>query len=339
MSNENAIIYLETAQNGVAAVALTDSGDHMEFQSADEIWSQDAEKAPVVLPNGLLTGGLVIPAASGNDDEVDISALTVALAGVETTVAASAGESVTRAVAAATHNINALTLTSAGAIAILPGADGVAFSTVRGAAGGPPWIPTGSVEVAHIMLSSNVAAPVTAAEIKQVQNVSLERSGFPVWNVEPIRAENRAMGLAGVTFLSALPQIHSDDAGATTSGKKVFATYSTPIFAEVPDAYDWVPAEVTHSTSSKQVYGRVRGSRSSSLSAATFGVIMGDGISDAMLDAKDKIRWVKYRPNRYASPTQYTNGSIGISRSNPADGNTTATVTVAAELATVDVVS
>ncbi|MFH2098509.1 MAG: hypothetical protein ABIJ95_03285 [Pseudomonadota bacterium] len=340
MANDNAIVYYEVAQNDVAMVALTDAGDHLEFQSADEVWSLDELKTPVVRPNGVLTGLTVTVAASGTNDKIDVVGGTLNLNGVETTIVASADETVTRAVAADTHIINSVTITSAGAIAILAGTDhATAFSETRGAAGGPPWIPTTSVEIAQIRMASNVAAAVAADEIKMVQNSSRELTGYPVWDVEPIRVENRAMGLAGITFLSALPQIHSDDAGATTAGKAVHASYSVPSYAEAPDAYDWTPSEVTHSTSSKQVYGRVRAARSRALTAGSFGIVMGDGISDAILDAKDSVRWVKFKANRYATPTQYTCGALGISRSNPADGNTEATVTVASELATVDVVS
>ncbi|MGE4417944.1 MAG: hypothetical protein AB7D26_11965, partial [Marinobacterium sp.] len=87
-SAENAILYYEAGQTANALTALTDSGDHTLYNSPDELWSANGTYAPVVLPNGVLTGGAVSPAVSGSSDVVDTASLICNLAGVETTVAA-----------------------------------------------------------------------------------------------------------------------------------------------------------------------------------------------------------------------------------------------------------
>ena len=70
---EQAILYYEADQTPVAMVELTDQGDYTDFKSAATLWSGRSGKAPVVRPDGLKSGGVIIPAVSGTDDLVDIS--------------------------------------------------------------------------------------------------------------------------------------------------------------------------------------------------------------------------------------------------------------------------
>lgn len=92
----NAILYGEAGQDLVEMVALTDSGDHTNFTSADVFWSDASGKSPSVIPDGLATGGAVTVAASGSNDVADVAALTCYLAGVLASVAADADFAVTR---------------------------------------------------------------------------------------------------------------------------------------------------------------------------------------------------------------------------------------------------
>lgn len=336
---ENAQVLYEAGQDLVAMVALTDDGDHKNFNSADELMSNRSGYEPDVKPNGLATGGAVTPADSGSNDVVDVAALTCYLAGVNTPVSASADEAITRATPADTHIINSITVTAAGAIAVIAGTDSTAFSETRGAAGGPPWIPTGSVEIAQVRLASSTAAAITADEIKQVINTHQERYDYPTWSQERVRVANQVIGVAGVDFATAMPLIHSDDAGSTTATKKVYAKYYTPSFAAVPEAEGFVPPESTHSTSSTQIYGKTKGSISSSLGQGSFTAHLQDGISDGLLTLKNETLWFKFKQDKLKAPYILCQGKLGISRSFPAGDSITASCSVSAEEAAVEVVS
>ncbi len=338
---ENAKIQYESGQDLVAFAALTDQGDHIDFRSADALWSKRAGYEPDIKPNGVATGGAVSVAVSGSDDVVDVAALTCYLAGVLTSVGADTDVAITRPTGgspANTHNKSSITITSAGAIAVVKGDDGTAFSTTRGAAGGPPWIPTTSIEIAQVWLSSATPDAITADEIKQVVNTHRERYDFPTWTVKSANVENGILGCAGIEFSSALPLIHSDDAGVTEAGKKVYAQYYEPAFTDVPKSSDFVPPETTHSTSSKQIYGQTLGSSSSSLNQGSFTAYLEDGVSDGLLAVKDELLWFKFFPNRLnTTPYVLCQGKLGISRTFPAGDQIAAACTISAEESALDV--
>ena len=328
---ENAILYYESGQSAVAMAALSDDGDCISFNSADELWSKRSGYEPDVKPNGLATGGLVSAAASGSNDVVDVAALTCFLAGTLASVSADTDVSITRATPSDTHIINSITINSSGAIAVVAGTDGTAFSETRGAAGGPPWIPTGSIEIAQVRLSSSSAAAVSDDEIFKVVNTHCERYDQPTWQVKPVRVENQILGDAGIDFDSALPQIHSDDAGSTVAGKKVYAAYYEPLFAQVPKAADFVRPANSKSVSSKQYYGTTSGAVSTSLGQGSFNMEAQDGVTDGLLKLEGEQLWFKFKPNRLQSPYILAQGYLGITESFPAGDNISAACTISAE--------
>ena len=140
---ENAKLQYEAGQTSTSMTALTNSGDETTFTSAASLWSKRAGYAPVVRPNGLLTGGAITPSAT--NDVVNVAAMTLNLNGVVTTVSAGTA-TVTRGVSSDTHNITSITINSSGAITAVSGTDGTTFSETRGAAGGPPLIAVDSVD-------------------------------------------------------------------------------------------------------------------------------------------------------------------------------------------------
>jgi len=327
---ENAIVYYEAGQEYQAMAALTDSGDRKKFEADADLWSDRSGYSPVVRPNGLATGGLVTPPASGSNDVVDIAALTAYLGGELKSVDASSDESVTRATTD-THIINSITITAAGAIAVVAGSEGTAFSETRGAAGGPPWIDNDAVEIAQVRLSAQAAAPVTADEILQVVGVHCERYDYPTWEVKFCRVENLILGNAGVLFNSALAGIHSEDAGTTVAGKQVFAEYYEPIFAELPNAQDFVPPAESHSVSSQQVYGGTIASSSKSLGQGSFTAFFKDGVTDALLSSEGAKLWFKFKPDRLKSAYILCQGILGVSLSFPAGDNISGACTISPE--------
>ncbi|MEJ1365621.1 MAG: hypothetical protein RPU42_11140 [Candidatus Sedimenticola sp. (ex Thyasira tokunagai)] len=316
---ENAKLEYEAGQNSAAMGALTDSGDQLTFNSSASLWSRKSGFEPSVKPDGLATGGVVSAAASASDDVVDIAALTAYVGGVLKSVSASADEAITRA-ATAVASISSITVTSAGVIAVVKGTDSAdsSFSEVRDAAGGPPLIPVGSVEIAQVRTTTNAAGPITADEIFQVVGTHQERYDFPLFDIN--------YGAGTVTFLSALPKIH-----VGTLAKGVFASYAEPIFSEVSLASDFTPAETSHSVSSEQVYGATVGSSSSSLGQGSFTAKLQDGVTDALVGLKNENLWFRFYPNKYAAPYILTQGKLGISRSFPAGSNMAVACTISAD--------
>jgi hypothetical protein len=338
---ENAILYYEAGQDLVSMVALTDSGDATTFESADDFWSNRDGYAPDVRPNGLITGGVVTPAASKTNNYVDVSNLTCYLAGVETTVD-SGNTDIECARPAGSGDdckINSITVTSEGAIAVVPGADHTDLSATRGDDGGPPWIPTGSIEIAQVKYTSDSDGLVTADEIYQVVGTHTERWDYPAWNENRVSVESQVLGNAGITFLSALPLIHSSDGGSSTATKAVYAEYYDVLWAELPNAENFVPPENSHSVSSKQVYGNTLGASSSSLGQGSFTFYATDGVTDNLIKLKDEILWFKFMPNRYKDAYVICQGKLGISRTFPAGDNIAVACTISAEEIAEDVAS
>ena len=322
---ENAKLQYEAGQDITAMSALTDSGDATIFTSAATLFSQKSGYAPDVRPNGLISGGGVIPAVSDTNDAVDVAALSCYLAGVKTAVAADTDVTITRP-ATAVAKINSVTVNSSGAVAMVAGTDSAttAFSETRGAAGGPPYIPVGSIEIAQVRVTSDTAAVITEDEIFAVVGLHQERYDYPIWEVDYSDAQ--------VEFAAAQPLIHTGDLP-----KGIYASYADPIFADIQLASDFVPAETTHSVSSTPIYGRALGSSSSSLGQSSFTAYLNDGVGDPLIGLKNEILWFKFFPDRYKTPYILTIGKLGVSRTFPAGDNIQAACTISAETASVEV--
>jgi hypothetical protein len=330
---ENAKLQYEAGQSAVAMTLLTNSGDNTTFTSAASLWSGRAGAAPVVRPNGLLTGGAVVPDDAAANNAVDVAALTLNLNGVVTAVAAG-GATITRP-ATAVAKVNSITVNAAGAIAVVAGTDSAttAFSETRGAAGGPPLIPVDSVEIAQVRVTSNTAAPITAAQIFQVPGTHQERVPLYDINYGPV-IDNGVQTKPGgsVSLYGALPLIHTGPTAA-----RVYASYSAPIFADVALAGEYVPPETSHSVSSTQVYGATLGSTASSLGQGSFTAYLVDGVSDALVALKNAVLWFRFYPDRYAAPYILSQGKLGIARTFPAGDAIQAACTISAQKASVEV--
>ena len=320
---DNAILYMEAGQTAHAMAALTDSGDHQIFSSGVDMWSKAAGYEPDVKPNGLATGG-VITVNSGTNNSVKCAALTAYIAGVLKSVAANNALACPRGTTNPfrIHSI----VTDGSTISVTSGTEGTAFSETRGAAGGPPLIAVGSIEIGQVRLSSLTAAEVAASEIKQVVGTHQERYDYPPHSI------NYADGQ--VEFTAALPAIHT---GPTAKG--VYAQFYEPEFSEVTNASDVVLPEESHSSSSKQVYGGTIGSSSTSLGQGSFTVYLEDGISDSIIAAKNDERWFKLLPNRYQTNHMRCLAKLGIKRTWPAGDTINAACTLTATEAATEVVA
>lgn len=319
---ENAKLQYEAGQNATAMSALTNSGDETTFTSGASLWSGKSGYAPVVRPNGVLTGGAVTVHAT--NDKVTVAALTCNLQGVVTSVAA--GEATITRPASDKAKVCSVTINSSGAIAVVAGTDGAGttFSETRAAAGGPPLIPVDSIEIAQVRVTTSAAGAVASTEIYQVVGLHRERADFPLWTV------NYDEG--SVTFMAALPEIHTG-----TVPKKVYASYAAPIFGEIALASDFIPPETSHSVTSTQVYGTTLGATSSTLGQGSFTAYLSDGVSDALVALKNETLWFKFYPDRYASPYLLAQGKLGISRTFPAGDAIQAACTISAASPAVEV--
>jgi len=319
---ENAKLQYEAGQTATAMSLLTNSGDNIKFTSSSALWSKKAGSAPVVRPNGLLTGGAITVHAT--NDTINVAALTLNLNGVVTSVGAGT-PTITRP-ATNVSKVCSVTVNTSGALAVVAGTDGAttAFSETRAAAGGPPLIPVDSVEIGQVRVTTSAAAAITAAQIFQVVGLHVERADFPLYDV--------TYETGGLTFLDALPLIHT---GPTA--KRTYASFSAPIFADVALASDFVAPETTHSVTSTQVYGATIGSSASTLGQGSFTAYLSNGISDGLVQLKNADLWFRFYPDRYASSYMLVQGKLGIARTFPAADSIQAACTISASAAGVEV--
>jgi len=324
MSNENSKLEYESGVLPYSMSALTDSGDRAVFNSNAVLFSESVGNVPVVRPNGLLTGGAVVPATSGTNNLVDIAALTCNLAGVIRSVSVATDTAITRATTNVA-SISSITITAAGVVAVVKGTDSTtsAFSETRASAGGPPLIPVGSIEIAQVRTATNAAAPITAADIFTTIGTHTERADFPVFTVDNLTGT--------VHFDTPLPAIH---AGGVT--KQVFASYAEPIFTEQPFSNDFVPAETSHSVSSTQVYGGTIGTSSSSLGQGSFTAELKDGITDNIIKRKNEILFFRYYQDKYKAPHILTQGRLGVGRTFGASNNPKVSCTISSAVESSD---
>jgi hypothetical protein len=312
-------------------VALSDNGDQTLFVSADELWSNKGGFTPDVKPDGIISGFAITPDALA--DKIDIAAGTLYQAGVKQTVSATDAEAIARPTL--DYIKYSICIDDSQAIEVVAGTEHAsAFSDVRGADGGPPLIPVGSVELGQVWISSSSSAIFTTSEIKQTQGSTQERWDYPSWNQKRVNVEGGVMGYAGVEFVAALPAIHTGPIP-----KAVYAEYYTPEFAELPKATDFVPAETTNSVTSTQVYNDTIGASSSALNQSTFTFYPGDGITDAIFKEKNSNLFFKFKQNRLNDPYILQQGIFGITRTFPAGDSVSVAATVSAEVAAVDVYS
>jgi hypothetical protein len=219
MSKDSSILLEDPAKLVYVPIEQLTEIDGAKFSASGvRYWSAARDMHPVVMPNGIVSGGTVTPGTA--NDTVSVSAAELWLNGITTNVSASAAEAVTRG----TLNgfiVNAVTVNSAGAIVIIAGTEGTASSITIGAAGGPPYIPVDSVLVALVYFTDTSSALVLASEIKQATGQHMEMAAYPTWNI--------AYSGGAVEFTALLPLIHTGDAP-----KRVYASYAS---VEVPGSF------------------------------------------------------------------------------------------------------
>lgn len=332
----NTSVEWETSTIQQAFAALTDYGDHKTFTHTLKPWSQNSGFEVIAQGYGVINGGAVIPAVAGTDDLVDAAVVLLfapAMSGAsattgQVTISATTGLTCLRGATTDICRINSITVTSAGAWAVVSGTASTAFSETRAAAGGPPLIPVGSVEVAQVRLNSTAAAAVLASEIYAVPGTHMESALFPVPVADPIRGQ--------VVFSEALPLSHTGPVA-----KKVYARIATAGFVQFAYARNFKPAKVSNSVGSEQYYRLTRGSFTQSLAAATLEISLEDGVTDPFITAcaANPQLLFRYKPDRDKTAYSLTQGVPSLAITNAAGAHPVATVTIAAQQATVEFAS
>lgn len=314
-SAKDAKLQYEAGQTAYAMAALTDTGDGMTFSGAAAPWSRRSGYAPDVRPDGLISGAVITPA--GNN-LVSVAIGSAYIGGQLVTVAANAALAVASATATDTHIIYSIQVGTDGVVSAEAGTPHTAFGA-RNADGGAPYVLADHIELGQVRVTGNGAVAITAAMISQVPGSTQERFDTPLMlEVDHYRGR--------VTFASAFEGIH-----ATGAKKKVWASYSTPAFAEVLKASDFVPPEVSYSVSSEQYYGGNEGSVSSSLGQGSFTARLNDGVSDPVVALKGETLWFRFYADRARSSHIMCQGTLGIARTFPAGGSIQASCTISAE--------
>jgi hypothetical protein len=329
-TSKNAKIDFESGQTLYDYAAMADSGDHIVHTiSGGTIYSGKSGFAPIIRPNGIVTGRGVLSTHATNDT-VTIAAFTAYSIGILKSVSATT-DTITRPTGDKAK-INSITMTSAGAVAVVAGDDSAdqTFSVVRGDPGGPPEIPADSVEVGQVRVITETAAAISADEIFQVVGQHTERYDFPTWSVNPIgegdKAAVSAKKNAYIKLGSALPPIH-----ASATYKQVYVRYYAPIFTEISRTLDFTPAENSHSVASTQFYDGTIGAVSTSLGQGSFVALMDDNVTDALLAEQDQVTTVRHYPDRNKTPFILTQGTIGVARTFPVADQNQAAVTISSE--------
>ena len=332
---EFAKIMIESGQTLFDYTEATDSGDHKVFTVAGKsVFSDKSGYELIVRPDGVVTGqNMLSPHATVN--MVTVAAFTCYLAGSLISVAATTSTATRPAEDKA--NICSVTVTNAGVVEIVAGTDSTTTALVetRGVAGGPPYIPVGSIEIGQVRLTDDSDAVILESEIFQTIGTHVERFDYPTWQEYPIgdgdTATSTAKKNAHIEFDAEIGyEIHTGDAH-----KPVYVRGYVPIFSEISRSVDFVPAENSHSISSKQVYNGTVGSSSTSLGQASFTAMMDDGITDSLIANRDQILVFKFFPNRNKTPYSLTQGKLGIKSTFPAADQIQASATISAASQTV----
>lgn len=327
---ENAKIQIELGRTMTDFTAATNAGDEQVFY-AGLIWSGKSGFEPDVRPNGIVSGRNLL-STTGTNDTVSVAGFTAYCKGTLDTVSST---SVTcgRPTLAGVSKITSVTMNSAGSVVTVKGAQGAtsAFSETRNAAGGPPLIPTNSVELGQIRITGGTAATVGASEIHQVVGTHSERYDYPAWDEynlgNGVSADSAAEENAHIKFASSLPTSHSN-----SITKQVYIKYYTPVFSDLSRTMGFVPIEQSHSISSTQVYGGENvGASSSSLGQGSFNAMLSNGVGDALVSEKNEIVTVKFFPDENKSPYILTQGKLGIARTFPVNNQIQASCTISGE--------
>lgn len=285
-NNENMKIEVEIKRTKVSMVILTQSSSAQEYTSGAKYWSNQGTFAPDIKVNGVLSGFEMTPSTTA--DTVDIAAGESNLNGVQTTKS-SGSLAITRPITNP-FKISSVTLTSANVFAEVEGSEDVsAFSTVRGATGGPPLIPTDSIELGQVFMDSTGSAVFVASELSQVVNDTQEVATFPNFTID---FEN---GLINVPL--GYEKIHTG-----SIARAVYAEYHTAGFLELERVSNVVLPNNSRAVASDATNSGPIGNVTSSVNAGSLTIIGTDGVTEPAILINDQNVWVRVFPDKNMLP-------------------------------------
>lgn len=315
----------------------TDSGDHTVFTvTGKTVFSDRNGYSLEVKPDGVVTGRIMLTPHTSNDT-VTAESITVSLAGVESLIASEA-VTITRP-ASDVAKINSVTVDESGDVVVVAGTDGstTTFSETRGAAGGPPFIPVGSVERGQVRVTNSVAAPITAAEIYQSVGDHVERFDAPNWKIRHLGLGDKATTPAQRNAHIEMKALIGDPIHTGSTYRKVYVKGYSATFVEVSNSVDFKPAQNSYSLTSEEVYGDDPiGSPSQTLGQAGFKALMNNGISDEIVADEGDNLVFKFYPHKLQPQYSLTQGILGQATTNPVKSQISAACTITAAKATVN---
>lgn len=332
-------LMVELSQTFFDFTAATDAGDHKVFTVSEKsLWSVKDNYEADVRPDGVVTGRNML-STHATEETVTIAGFTCYLAGVPTTISATTGLAVRPATDVA--KIDSITVSSAGEIAVVEGtaAADTTFLTTRGGAGGPPYIPVGSIEIGQVKMNTAASAVLTTSEIFQDVGTHTERSTTPTWEEYPIGDGNKADTTSKTNAYIEFSDEIGDPIHAGDTYKKVYVSGYTPVAAEVSDSVDFKACKYSHSVTSTPYYNSTRGTKSTSLGQGGFSALVDDGITDALVEQEDEKLTFWFYPNRNKLPYSITQGYLGLDPEWGAETDIKVDATISADQKTVNFAS
>ncbi len=299
-----------------------DSGDQKKFTFTGvvKLFSMLKGQAPVVRPEGVRTGLKVKPAIAGGNDTVDAEAGTAFVGGKDLSISAATDIAITRTPAGDTFQINSIVVDNAGVITAVVGLEGAAFVLTRGAAGGPPFIPVDSIELAQVKTTSDTSAPILATEIDL--NVK-ERYDIPSFNLLPEEA--------AVVMLSALDKSHT---ASVTKG--IWVEWYEPVWNDIPEVTNWKPVDFTAESQKNTTYDGVTTFVRKGIGDGSFEVNLKGEAGEIMTQVINGMRWLRFFPDKFKTDHHIVLGFLTYDRDNPPDDFIKASVTVTGSIAAIE---
>ena len=244
----------------LTSVTSPASAVNKKFTTGETYISPIEDYEPDVRLDGVVNGLILTPSATA--DAVDYSAGQVYVKGDLVTVTAGTVASLSRPAVDGNVIQNAIMVDENGTVTAVAGAEG-ATSNVRGAVGGPPYLPHDKVLLGYVILSYVAATGGAVVTSNEVDTASKERADIPGYKIlyHDGQDERNPNGSneGCIEFTSALALIHNslDDAtGATGTAvtRNVYASWRSPVFEEIPDCKD-VSKDETLATINTMAYG------------------------------------------------------------------------------------
>lgn len=326
----NASVQVELGSISYPMSALTSvsspaSDVNKKFLTSAQYISDLAALQAQVRVDGVISG-FALSAGSGFN-EVDVAAGSLYLKGQIVEVAATSVNNITRPTTIGEVLVTALTINASGTIAATAGTEGET-STVRGAAGGPPFLPVDEVLIGYITAtyfdgSASGEKVLTAGEI---DSYTKEYAAIPSAKVL-FHDEDQEYGC--VELANVLPMIHAATAaGPGTAVRNVYASYYEPEFEEVPDAMDFSYTEDVSTYKSKAYKDASEETAIGTPSwSASFNAYF-TTVDDILNLIKNSKRWIKHYPDDDLAPYWTGIAIVKVSRDIPVEDNMSASITL-----------